>query len=172
MLHTFGSASVHCVIISCIDSKQVTYSPCEHYGKKEHIILLLFVRFFPSHIGHHLPFIRNTMLTVKSHIPSTERGGKEAVWAPREGEEQWHGLWGGGRGNKRGCFLGLWWLRTGKKGVNTFPPCGVCVLMPWTFTPPKSCLIIHPTIHASIQQCILNCYIFFFGIKLGRSLKC
>lgn len=107
MLHTFGSASVHCVIISCIDSKQVTYSPCEHYGKKEHIILLLFVRFFPSHIGHHLPFIRNTMLTVKSHILSTERGGKEAVWAPREGEEQWHGLWGGGRGSKRGCFLGL-----------------------------------------------------------------
>lgn len=86
MLHTFGSASVHCVIISCIDSKQVTYSPCEHYGKKEHIILLLFVRFFPSHIGHHLPFIRNTMLTVKSHIPSTEIEEKKLFGPPVKGK--------------------------------------------------------------------------------------
>lgn len=94
MLHTFGSASVHHVIISSIDSKQVTYSPCEHDRKKEHIILLLFVRFFSSHIGHHLPFIRNTMLTVKSHIPRTQRGEKQAVWAPCEGEEQWRDPWG------------------------------------------------------------------------------
>lgn len=107
MPHTFGSASVHRVIISHIDSKQVTYSPCEHYRKKEHIILLLFVRFSPSHIGHHLPFIRNTMLTVKSHIPNTQRGEKQAVWAPCEGEEQGHGLWEGAEVTEEGDFQGF-----------------------------------------------------------------
>ena len=96
------------------------YSPWEHYRKKEHIILLLFVRFFPSHIGHHLPFIRNTMLTVKSHICNTQRREKQAVWAPCEGEERWHDPWV----TEEGVFLGFSDSEPLRRELMSFCPTG------------------------------------------------
>lgn len=47
------------------------------------------------------------MLTVKSHIPNTQRGGKQAVWAPCEGDGPWHSLWGGGPLAREDVFQGF-----------------------------------------------------------------
>jgi hypothetical protein len=167
MPHTFGSASVHYVIISHIDSKQVTYSPCEHYRKKEHIILLLFVHFFLSHIGHHLPFISNTMLTVKSHIPTTQRGEKQAVWAPWEGEEQWNGFWGGGGEQKRVASRALvplksWWSLA-LQGLS-LPSCPEVLLHSRLAS--FIYLLTHLLLHSFIQYHVLNCLYILSGINL------
>lgn len=107
--------------------------------------------FFPSHIGHHLPFIRNTMLTAKSHIPNTQRGEKQAVWAPCEGKEQWHGLWGGARGEQTRVFVG--WLSAPKKGVDALLPCRVCLCHhTLKFNPPQVLprSFCYPSLHPSV----------------------
>lgn len=88
--------------------------------------MLLFVHFFPSHIGHHLPFIRNSRLTVKSHIPTHKRGEK-ASCLDLLGRESSDMAFGMGDGEQiKVCYLRFWGFRITKR-VNTFLPPWVCL---------------------------------------------
>ena len=52
-----------------------------------------------------MPFIRNTTLTVKSHICNTKRREKQAVGPPMQGRSNDMAL-SRGKGDREGVFLG------------------------------------------------------------------
>lgn len=170
MPHTFGSTSVHHVIISRIDSKQVAHSPCEHYRKKEHVILLLFVWFFfPSHIGHHLLFIRNTTLTVKSHISKTQRRDNKLSGSAGEGRAVLGPLWRGPRTEVMSS--GLWCLRElmfpfseGSSGIPVHQKFHSTLALIVAFVCLLNCLFLHSV----IQQHAANHCIFFPELTEAR----
>lgn len=127
--------------------------------KKEHVILLLFVHFFPSHIGHHLLFIRNTTLTVKSHISNTQRGDNKLSGSAGTGRTVLWPLWRGPRTEV--MCSGLRCLRE--------------LMLP--FSEGSSSVPGHRTLHSTLALmaalvCLLNCLFLHSFIQQHASNHC